>query len=365
LNLLKDIGKINPMKREESIKAGIFIVVTVTLLALVIFVMGSDKQIFSSQEEYLTTFSDIKGLAEGAPVRLAGITVGRVSDISFSDNRLDTMVHVKFLVNKKYLGRIFHDSIVSIETQGLLGDRFLSIIPGKEKKLAPAGSTLNSSEPADIAEVLNKAALVVDNTVEISNNFNDFVKDLNKDTLGEFTRAAKSIANLTQEVEKGEGLFHKLLYSKKDGEDIAQGISQTSKGVGEIISEIKSGSGVLNNLIYGENGPQIIQSLVTAGDSVAKLAVSFNEIAGEIKTGHGLANQMIYGDPEHRLDDVIAKLNQTADNLKKASEAVAQGSGTLGSLIIDSRLYDNLVEVTEGAKRSFLLRQAIRNSLNK
>ncbi len=353
------------MHRDESIKAGLFIVVTFFLLALVIFVMGSDKQIFSDQEEFHTEFSDIMGLAEGAPVRLAGISVGRVSSISFSKNNLDPKVHVEFLINKKFMDRLFTDSVVTIETQGLLGDRFLSITPGKERKLAAPGSTIKSSVPADIAQVLNKAGIVVDNTVEISNNFNEIVKSLKKETLEEITKASGSIANLASEIEKGQGLFHRLIYSKKDGEEISKGISSASKNIGSIVEEIKSGKGVLHSLIYAEEGSETIKAISEASRSISKFADSLHEISQEIKTGNGLANQLIYGDSPDGLDDIITKLNETADNLKKASQAVADGSGTLGSLLIDSQLYDNLVEVTEGAKRSYILRQAIRSSLDK
>lgn len=360
-----DIGKIEHMRKEDSIKAGLFIVVTVALLALVIFVMGSDKQIFSDQEEYLTVFSDIKGLSEGAPVRLSGISVGRVAKISFSNDTFDTRVHVKFLVNKKYLERIFVDSVISIETQGLLGDRFLSISPGTEKKPAPPGAIINSSEPSDIAQVLSKAGVIVDNTVEVSKNFNDFVKVLRNDTLDHMTQAAANIASITHEIEKGEGLFHRLLYNKKDGESIAKGFADASKGIGDLVTEIKTGNGILHSLIYDDGGSSTVVAIADASKEVAKLATSLTEISDEIKGGKGLANQLIYGNSPEGLNDIVANLNQTAENLRKASEAVTQGSGTLGSLLVDSQLYDNLVEVTEGAKRSFILRQAIRSSLEK
>ena len=58
-----------------------------------------------------------------------------------------------------------------------------------------------------------------------------------------------------------------------------------------------------------------------------------------------------------------APFTETADNMRVATEALAKGTGTLGALLVDPQLYDNLVEVTDGAKRSFLLRQAIRSSL--
>jgi hypothetical protein len=61
---------------------------------------------------------------------------------------------------------------------------------------------------------------------------------------------------------------------------------------------------------------------------------------------------------------VLVNLSQSAQNLKVATDALANGTGTLGALLVDPRLYDNLVEITDGAKRSFLLRQAVRSSLN-
>jgi hypothetical protein len=64
-----------------------------------------------------------------------------------------------------------------------------------------------------------------------------------------------------------------------------------------------------------------------------------------------------------RIEEVLVSLAKTAQNLRTTSDALATGTGTLGALILDPQLYDNLVEVTDGAKRSFILRQAIRSSL--
>ena len=353
------------MKRADEFRAGLFVVVGLFLFALTIYVMGRERQIFARQEEYLTTFKDVKGLSEGAPVRLGGITVGRVSRIGFSNNKLDTSVHVTFLVSAKFLDRLHSDSTITIETQGLLGDRFLSISPGKDPGLIPAGSVMQSSEAPDLAQVLSKAGTVVDNTVEISENVNQFVKEVRKETLADFTRAAKSIAELTQEIQKGDGFLHRLVYSKKDGENIMQSLSDASKTVNGLVQEIKTGKGFLNALIYEPTGADTMASMAKASEGIFNLANDFSEITQQVKSGNGLAHHLIYSDSPEGLEDVVKKLNETAENLRKASEAISQGSGTLGALLVDSQLYDNLVEVTDGAKRSFLLRQAIRSSLDK
>ena len=60
---------------------------------------------------------------------------------------------------------------------------------------------------------------------------------------------------------------------------------------------------------------------------------------------------------------LVQNLHEVTADLKSASRALAHGEGTLGALLVDSQLYDNLIEVTDGAKRSFLLREAIRSTL--
>ena len=120
------------MKFKNEIKTGIFISVSLLILAALIFVMGRERQIFAKQSEYFSSFSDVKGLAVGAPIRLGGITIGRVSHIGFSTDLNDSLVHVTLLINEDYLERIRQDTVVAIETQGLLGDRFISISSGQE-----------------------------------------------------------------------------------------------------------------------------------------------------------------------------------------------------------------------------------------
>ncbi|MCO6430033.1 MAG: MCE family protein [Deltaproteobacteria bacterium] len=353
------------MRQNHELKAGVFILGGLVLAVAVIFAMGKERQIFASQEAFLTTFTDVKGLAEGAPVRLGGITVGRVGRIGFSKNVYDSTVHVTFLVNDEYLDRIHADCIATIETQGLLGDRFLSITPGRERKLLPPGATMRSSEPADISEVLSKAGQVVDNTVEISNNVNEFVQLLRKDSILHFNSAMQSIANLSNEIEKGEGFFHRLVYSKKDGEKLIDNISSAAAGIKDIVKQIEVGSGALHALIYDPEGAKSISALTAAAENLASASASVEDVLKSVKNGSGLMHDLIYSDSPEGIAEVIAKLNATADNLKRASDALAQGSGTLGALLMDPQLYDNLVEVTDEAKRSYLLRQAIRTSLDK
>jgi phospholipid/cholesterol/gamma-HCH transport system substrate-binding protein len=144
--------------------------------------------------------------------------------------------------------------------------------------------------------------------------------------------------------------------------------SSTAKDVSDLLHEIRTGKGVLHALVYSDRGDKAVQRLFEASDSVAVASDNLSSLLAAARTGNGLLHDLIYTDVEpgvvaKRIEQVLISLANTAQNLKVTSDALAQGTGTLGALILDPKLYDNLVEVTDGAKRSFILRQAIRSSL--
>jgi phospholipid/cholesterol/gamma-HCH transport system substrate-binding protein len=351
------------VKIRNEIKAGVFVFVSLALIAALILIMGRERQIFAKQSEFFATFKDVKGLAEGSPVRLGGISIGRVARVGFSKDLSDTRVHVTLLVNDAYLERVRPDSMVAIETQGLLGDRFVSISPGTQVGVTPPGSTLPSAEVADFAQILHTAQAAVDNTTEITQRINRSLEGLSPDTFTNLAAAAKSISDIFEAIKTEEGFLHRIIYDEKDGKMLVRSLSLAAQDISETIREVKTGNGLLHALIFEESGKQTVESILRTSEGLATLFK-------QVKDGRGLAHDLLYtpvepGAISMKLQTALAAISETANNLKIASSALAHGQGTLGALIVDPQLYDNLVEITGGAKRSFLLRQAIRSSLKR
>lgn len=353
------------MKAQNELHAGIFILITLALFALSIWILGQERQVFARQEEYKTSFKDIQGLSKGAPVRLGGISVGRVSNFQFDPNSPEGRVEVAFLINSTYLDRVRENVEVSIQTQGLLGDKFLSLSSTLDGKQLPPGSILKSAESGDLAEIVAKAGSLVDNSVEITASLKDFLKNFDKSTIDAMGVGIKSLGSLAKEIENGKGLLHRLIFSKKDGDDILADIKAAADSMREVSGQVKDGKGLLHALIYEEDGTESLKNFSDAAKTISSLSDSLNGVLTEIKDGEGVLHDLVYTKSPEGFDELLIKLNETITNLKVASEALARGSGTIGALLVDSQLYDNLVEVTDGAKRSFLLRQAIRSSLAK
>jgi len=349
------------VKIRNEIKAGLFVFVSLVLIGALILIMGRERQIFAKQSEFRASFKDVKGLAEGSPVRLGGISIGRVAKVGFSKDLADTRVHVTLLVNDTFLERIRPDSMVAIETQGLLGDRFVSISPGTQTGVAPPGSLLPSAEIADFAQILQTAQAAVDNTSEITERINRSLDGLSPETFTNLASAAKSVSEIFEAIKTEEGFLHRVIYDEKDGEKLVRSISQAAQDVSTTINEVRTGGGLLHALIFEQNGKHTVDSILRTSDNLASLFK-------EIRDGRGLAHDLIYsevapGAVSKQLESAISAITATARNLEIASKALTDGQGTLGALLIDPQLYDNLVEISGGAKRSFLLRQAIRSTL--
>jgi phospholipid/cholesterol/gamma-HCH transport system substrate-binding protein len=353
------------MNLSNEIKAGLFVVVSLGLLVLSVFVMGRERQIFATQSEFLAAFRDIKGLAPGAPVRLGGISIGRVDRVMFAEQVEDPNVHVHLLVNDEFLERVRSDSVVTIETQGLLGDRFINISSGSRGELSTPGSYLRTEESGDMAQILAKAQRVVDKTVEIADNVNSLLKDFNTSALPEIKDGASAIKDISRQIRDGDGFVHRLIYSKKDGDEILSSLEATSKNISEIVAGVRHGDGLLHALIFKPGGDGAVQSLIDASQKLGTLAESLNALSDGIRNGEGLLHDLIFSSSTKGLDEILKNLAQMSEHLRKASQALAQGSGTLGALLVDPQLYNNLVEITDETKRSFLLREAIRSSIGK
>jgi phospholipid/cholesterol/gamma-HCH transport system substrate-binding protein len=357
------------MRVRNEIKAGIFVLVSLVLVGALILIMGRERQIFAKQSKFYAFFKDVKGLSAGAPVRMGGIPVGRVDKVGFSDNPQDPQVRVTILVNEDYLDRIRRDSMVLIDTQGLLGDRFVSLTSGIDLNRVPAGSQLPSQEISDLQQVMHRAQSAVDNTSQITKRINQALEGLSPETFRNIASASQSIAEVFKAIKSEEGFFHRLIYSETEGKKLVDGIAATSRNVSELTNEIRTGRGILHALVYSNGGEKAVQRLFDASESVASASDNLSALMIQAKNGKGLLHDLIYTDIEpgvvaKRLEQVLISLATMANNLKTASDSLVQGTGTLGALILDPKLYDNLVEVTDGAKRSFILRQAIRSSLS-
>src|SRR5215207_4552282 len=138
--------------------------------------IGALARYFERKYDLVAEFKEVGGLIEGATVRLAGVQIGRVTDVSLAPEP-GGKVRVTLTIARAFADRIRSDSEASIVTQGLLGDKLIEISTGTSAAPPlPPGSRLISREPVEMGRVfaegadalakINRLASVLTGTVE-------------------------------------------------------------------------------------------------------------------------------------------------------------------------------------------------------
>lgn len=120
----------------NEVKVGILVFATLVLLTILVFGVG-EIRIFERGNSYNVLFNSVAGLNEGAAVRMGGVKVGHVSNISFTEYKGRTMVEVRVVVKESIPVR--KGDKFKITMLGLLGDNYVEVVPGlvSEKVVEP------------------------------------------------------------------------------------------------------------------------------------------------------------------------------------------------------------------------------------
>src|ERR1700679_3298572 len=135
---------------------GIFIIAGVTLFALGIFLVGSRHEAFSRHVLLYTEFADLDGVTKGSKVQVAGMDAGQVTkiDVPRSPNG---HFRVQMKVDEQLHGLVRIDSVVTVDTEGVVGDTFLTIHAGSPNAaIAQADTLLQSKPPVNISDLLTQ-----------------------------------------------------------------------------------------------------------------------------------------------------------------------------------------------------------------
>jgi phospholipid/cholesterol/gamma-HCH transport system substrate-binding protein len=359
---------LNPAERERRIiiRAGIFIAFGIGLALLVVFVIGKERNLFDKQNTYTGAFENVDGLQFDSPVRLGGVNVGRVTSIKFGSDLGDKRIIVTMEVVKKYEERIRADSVARVTNRGVLGDKAVDISIGNpDQKLLPSGAEMTTGSSGDITSILKAAGEIVDNAVGISRDLRTGVASYtNPAVTRDVSELITSARNIVREVESGKGVLHMLVYDKAVTDDVKVALTTVSRSavkldsaisrVDGLLADVKTGDGTLHALIYDKQVASSITELGKAADEVAALI-------NDAKTRKdGVVYQLVYGDSRVLLTD----LGQAAADIRSMTNKISKGEGSLGAIINDPTVYEDLKEILGNVKRNRILRELVRYSIS-
>jgi phospholipid/cholesterol/gamma-HCH transport system substrate-binding protein len=222
------------MKTTASQKAriGIFTIAGILLLVVGIYIIGKKKNLFGETFHIYGTFNNVGGLQVGNNIRFAGINVGTIDDISIIS---DTLIRVDMVLQSKVKPFLKTTSFASIGSDGLMGDKLITIAAGEnDKVLLGNGGRILTVNPMDFDKSLSKLTKVADNAEIISSQ----------------------LAAITVQIGQGKGSMGRLFFR----DDLAKGLEGTmlnAQGItgslASITNDIQSGKGSLGRLLYNDS----------------------------------------------------------------------------------------------------------------
>src|SRR5580658_8012256 len=265
--------------------------------------MSGTRGLFSKRIKLQSYFDNASGLREGAPVRLSGVDVGNVIKIRVvpdKDKQL-TPVEVIMKVSTKYGFDLRRDSVISLETAGVLGETYLDIDSSQAVgAIVQDGDTL---------------------ATQVHPDFNQVVR-ASQSTLENMDALLKRADRILAFAESGKGSLGKLIYDPT----LYNRFSDTVADLQKIVQQVGSGQGSLGALISRND----------AYDKFLATLDKMNGVIDDIQAGKGTAGKFVK-DPA-----LYDNANETIANIKQLTSDINAGKGTIGKLAKDEELAKKL-----------------------
>lgn len=330
-------------QRSIEVKVGALIIVALVLLGGFVVVMGG----LSFEPTYTVNvdFDNPGGLQAGAPVRIAGMKVGKVDEVQFRGGELDPKtnepvppIRVVAKVEKRYQHAIFENARWYVTTQGVLGEMFLAVEPGSaDHPQVQDGAVVHGISPprldlllSESYELLHRAYQgITKNEKQIGETFDGLHATL-KGTGDFFQTNQKKLDNVVTNVET-------LTVEANDTMKAARGRYVENPQIDRIFNNVERTTVTLN---------RNLDPMLTDGRQVL---ADTKKLTGTLASDGQLKK---YSKITNDVSDATGRARLMTADAQSVLAHVKRGKGTVGALVMDEALYDDLQEMLRDLKHN-------------
>jgi phospholipid/cholesterol/gamma-HCH transport system substrate-binding protein len=295
---------------------GIFIIAGVTLFALGIFLVGSRQEAFSRHVLLYTEFADLDGVTKGSKVQVAGMDAGQVSRIDVP-NSPSGHFRVQMKVDEQLHGLVRTDSFVTVDTEGVVGDTFLTIHSGSPNAaIAPADSVLQSKPPVSMSDLLTHGLGIINDAdatlKQVGGKLNVALDGVNG--------AVGNANDLLVGLKEGRGTAGMLLRD----EQMAAQIRETMSNVQSTTSNLNTASGRVDSLVADVQQRQFPQKV---DDTMTQIHSASTQANATIEQVHQSLTQALGPDANgvtagQNISQTLSNVNVATGNMAEDTEAL-------------------------------------------
>lgn len=308
----------------SELKIGTMTLFAIVMATFMIFLLSGEGGFFWQRYALKTVFPNIAGLKPGAPVRVAGVEVGSVSDVQFVGDR----VEVVMTIDRDMESRVTTTSTAALGSISLLGEAAVDITASSEGTPIPEWGYVPTGETAgSLAEVATQATQGLEEATALLSEIRAgrgtvgrlFTDETLYEEINSFVRAAEGVA---QSISQGRGTLGRLTQDPT----AARALESSLQNLETVTARIRAGEGSLGRLLTDE----------AFGRSATSATANLDAITGRLSRGEGTAGKLLTD------QELYNRFNSMADRLDKLTASLQQGEGTAGQLLHDRQLYENM-----------------------
>lgn len=281
--------------RWASLRVGIVITLTLSIVFFVIIFSGGIQSLLTEKVSFNVYISDVKGLRKGATVRVAGVDIGEVKGI-FLNREYGTIVKVS--VEKDVVSYLRADAKATVQTIGLLGDKYIEIFPGQSEERLNISRGIYGYPQIEIKDIIGTAT----------------------STMSKIEGFVTKLDQLITKIDKSQGTISKLLSDP----ELYDNFNLTLRELKETVKEIRYGSiGML------ARDKELYQRLSTGLKNMEEISNKLNSSEGTL--GKLLNDSSLY-----------YNLLSSSQKLEALLEEIDKSEGTINLLLKDKSTADDL-----------------------
>lgn len=308
----------------SELKIGLLSVFAIVMAAVLIVLLSGEGGFFWQRYGLKTVFDNVAGLKEGAPVRVAGVEVGSVTDIVFMGDRVEVLMEL----SKEMQSRVTNRSEAALGSVSLLGEAAVDITASSEGEPLPDWSYVRSRPPApSISEVTTRATQGLEEVAQLLQNVRE-----GRGTIGrlftdeslyrEMNGMVDAAEDVARQLSEGRGTIGRLA----NDPTAAKALEASMKNLETVTARIRNGEGSLGRLLNDD----------TLSRSLTATTANLETLTARLNKGDGTAGRFV-NDPA-----LYNRLNSMAERLDNVAGLLQQGQGTAGQLLHDRQLYENM-----------------------
>jgi len=361
------------MAVSREVKVGLFVFMGFLGAGIIIFLIGDNRSLFDPKVSFRADFADVQGVKPGSTVRMGGVDIGSVVRVEYPEDASQTQIGVSLSIVRREAPRIRESSRASIAAKGLLGDKMVTISAGKPDEASlPEGSTIPSAPAEDFTQVLSQVGAITESARGVLSNLEMATGTLAEDQLrNDVRQGVHALSNILVALNGDKGYLGRLLHDPGEAERLSSVIANLQHttarldsvlaGVDKVVHRINEGPGMAHQVLYEDS--RAVAQIGAAADE-------FGKVLAGVREGNGLAHGLLFGDSGRggdsalgdKLADDVAGMSQ---DLRAMVSDMRQGKGTLGALMVDPSVYEDLKMLLGNVQRNQALRALVRYSIQK